>query len=117
MKETQMKSRKWTLLIASFVILTLAAIPVAAQKKPGETVSLDKKVTVKGKILYMKSLGGYYLMGEDPPGEMIIENPNPGLLKTLHEKGKTVTVEGYNTIGADHFFIEKLDGKPYRGER
>lgn len=112
-----MKSKKCTLLIAAFLILTLAAFPVAAQKTPGGTVSPDEKVTVKGKILYMKSLGGYYLMGEDPPGEMIIENPNPGLLKRLHESGKTVTVKGYNTVGADRFFIETIDGKTYRGEK
>jgi hypothetical protein len=26
---------------------------------------------------------------------------------------KAVTIEGHYTIGADHLFIEKIDGKPY----
>jgi hypothetical protein len=31
--------------------------------------------------------------------------------------GKTVTIEGHYTIGADHLFIEKIDGKQYQGAK
>ena len=74
------------------------------------------KVTVKGKIEFMQALGGYFVMGEDPPGEYMIVNQDQKLLENLKKAGKTVIIEGHYTIGADHLFIEKIDGKAYRGK-
>ena len=74
------------------------------------------KVTVKGKIAYMKNLGGHYVEGEDPPGAFFIVNPDMALLETLFKSGKTVIIDGHYTIGADHLFIEKIDGKAYQGK-
>ena len=74
------------------------------------------KVTVKGKVHYMKSLGGHFVMGEDPPGEYMIVNKDPKLLEELMKSGKTVIIDGHYTIGADYLFIEKIDGKAYQGK-
>ena len=74
------------------------------------------KVTVKGKIAYMKNMGGHYVEGEDPPGAFFIVNPDMALLETLFKSAKTVTIEGHYTMGADHLFIEKIDGNIYRGK-
>ncbi len=74
------------------------------------------KVTVKGKIAYMKNLGGHYVEGENPPGAFFIVNQDVALLEALRKSGKTVTIDGHYTIGADHLFIEKIDGQAYRGK-
>ena len=74
------------------------------------------KVTVKGKIGYMKSGSAYVVQGEAPPDELFIVNEDPKLLEELMKSGKTVTIEGHYTIGADQLFIEKIDGKVYRGK-
>ncbi len=74
------------------------------------------KVTVKGKIGYMKSVSTYVIQGEAPPDELFIVNQNPKLLEELMKSGKTVIIDGHYTIGADHLFIEKIDGKAYQGK-
>lgn len=68
---------------------------------------------MKGKIDYMENLGGYFVRGEEPPEEYFIVNQDPKLLEELMKSRKTVTIEGHSTIGADHLFIEKIDGQPY----
>ena len=52
-------------------------------------------------------------MGEDPPGAFFIVNPDPKLLEELYKSGKPITIDGHLTIGADHLFIERIDGKSY----
>ena len=88
-----------------------AATKDSAQVKP----EAKERIVVKGKIAYMKDMG-YYLTGEDQPGEYIIVNPNAKQLKNLMNQKKTIRAEGYLTMGADLFFIEKIDGKKYRGD-
>ena len=75
------------------------------------------KVTVKGKIDYMKNFGGYYVTSDDPPGEYFIVNQNQKLLEQLFKNRKAITIDGHFTIGADHLFIERIDGQPYTGEK
>ena len=70
-----------------------------------------EKVNVKGKIGYMSS--GYFLKGENPPYIYLIVNQNKPVLKDLMKKGKTVSVEGHLSMGADQLVIEKIDGKAY----
>ena len=70
---------------------------------------------VKGKIA---SFGGrYYVLGQNPPGEFLVENENPKVLGGLLKGGKILTVEGHLTLGADLLFIEKIDGKPYSAQK
>jgi len=95
-------------------IFALAAFSVAAEKAAPQKAD-EPKVTLTGKIGYMKNLGGYFLKGENPPEESMIVNQNKNVLDTLFKSQKTITVVGHYTIGADHLFIEKIDGKPYKG--
>jgi len=108
------------------IIFTLSVIAIfasfaGAQSQTKDQVSksqakaLDDKgqpVVVKGKIAYMKSLGGYFVNGEDPAGEFMIVNQDTKLLGVLLKSGKKVTING-RLRGADFLFIEKLDGKKY----
>ena len=101
--------------VASFVLAGCAPRP--AQAPSGGVMKLDgTKVTVTGKIGYMTSARTYVVQGEAPPDEMFIVNADPAVLDALMKSGKTVTIEGHYTIGADHLFIEKIDGKAYRGK-
>ena len=95
-------------------IFILAAFSVAAEKA-GSQKAGEPKVTVTGKIGYMKNLDAYLVKGENPPDQIFIVNPNKKVLEALYKSQKTITVIGHYTIGADHLFIENLDGKPYKG--
>jgi hypothetical protein len=110
--------KKYTLSI----ILILSIIGVAAgsalaqgqAKDQGAQGQLDQgqPVTVKGKIAYMKALGGYFVNGEDPAGEFMIVNQIPKILDGLFKSAKKVTIDG-RLRGADFLTIEKIDGVKY----
>jgi len=102
------------LLLAAVTALARAQVPEQAGKAP-ETQQ-KQTITIKAKIGFMKNLGGYYIEGVEPPGTIMIDNQNRPLLKKLKKSGKTVTIEGYQTLGADHLFVEKIDGKKYSGK-
>jgi hypothetical protein len=72
-----------------------------------------QKITMKGKIGYNSQSVVYYVMGENPPDQVFIVNPNKEVLDKLRTSGETVTIEGYYTIGADHLKIDKINGKKY----
>jgi len=95
-------------------VFILAAFSAEAQKA-GPQKAEELKVTVTGKIGYMKNLDAYIVKGENPPDQCFVVNPNNKVLEALYKSQKTVTVVGHYTIGADHLFIEKIDGKPYKG--
>ena len=103
------------LVIAVCAFLGCAQRSVQNQGKGGTQIE-GTKITAKGKIGYMRALGGHFVMSEEPAGEFIIVNPDPGLLEDLYKRGKTVLIEGHLTIGADRLFIEKIDGKKYQGK-
>lgn len=110
--------KKISLLQISLSLLIIAAVACSGVSQPTSTPKIEgTKTTVKGKIGYMKNLGGYIVQGENPPDELFIVNQDPKLLEDLMKSGKTVTIEGHYTIGADHLFIEKIDGQPYRGKQ
>jgi hypothetical protein len=110
-----------TRIILVLCVLTAFAA-VACAQRPAQSPSSGAmklegtKVTIKGKIGYMKNISGYVVQGEAPPDQLFIVNQDPKLLEALMKSGKTVTIEGHYTIGADHLFIEKIDGKPYQGK-
>ena len=47
----------------------------------------------------------------------MIVNPDPTVLGNHMKEGKILTIEGHWTLGADLFFIEKIDGNPYSGKK
>ena len=111
--------RKLLLIFLSLAFAASIAGPALAGG-PAKEQSLNpsemgQPVVVKGKIAFMKNLGGYVVNGEDPFGEFMIVNQNVQLLGTLVKNGKKVAIEG-RLRGAEFLFIEKIDGKPYRGE-
>ena len=113
-----MTSKNLSLIVVSFLLvlpLTCDIGFVQGQvKNDGSMVTqqVSEKVLVKGKVVYTKNLG-YYVNGEDPPGDLMVENQNIKVLKKLMKSKKTVTIEGHLTTGADNLFIEKIDGRKY----
>ena len=100
----------------SYPIVTLVACSSLPQK-PAETPKPEGSlITIKGKIDYMKNLGGYFVLGDVPAREYIIMNENLKVLEELYKSGKIVTIEGRIVRGAEYLFIEKIDGQPYRGK-
>ena len=75
-----------------------------------------ERVTIKGRIAFMEKLGGYFIQSEGLSGEFIIDNPNPAVLEAFFKSQKILTIEARYTIGAEHVFIEKIDGKAYAGK-
>ena len=111
--------RLMRIILVLSVIAVFATVACAQRQAQSPSTAVMKseatKETVKGKIGYMKSSGTYMIQGENPPDLLFIVNENPKILEELIKSGKTVTIEGHYTIGADHLFIEKIDGKTYRG--
>jgi hypothetical protein len=104
-----------------FSLLVPVLMPDAGVSQSRAAVSTpipakEQKETIHGTVDYMEHLGGYFIRGENPGGEYFIVNQNPKTLKALKDSGKTVTIIGFTTNqGAEYFFIEKIDGKKYKG--
>ena len=107
-------------ILVLLIITVFASVGCAQRTTQSPSTGVMKqestKVTVKGKIDYMKNSGVYVVRGEAPPDALFIVNQDPKLLERLVKSEKTVTIEGHYTIGADHLFIEKIDGQPYVGK-
>jgi hypothetical protein len=97
-----------TLMVSGFVFAQ------GQTQAPGAKSQNEKgdPVVVKGKIAYMKQLGGYIVNGEDPAGEFMIVNQNPQVLEKLLKSAKNIKIDG-RLRGAEFLTIEKIDGKPY----
>ena len=110
--------RHIVLVLTAISFFALAGCAQQSAQSPGTGVMKleGTKVIVKGKVGYMKNSNTYVIKGEAPPDELFIVNPDPKLLETLMKSGKTVTIEGHYTIGADHLFVERIDGQAYRGK-
>ncbi len=117
-----MQSKKMMSFFLSLMFLLVLADSGAAREPypvggSGGEIKANKKIIIKGKVNYQKGLGGYFISSEDPSGKFIIVNPNPSLLEELKKTGKTVLIEGYLTMGANHLFIGEIDGRPYLARR
>ncbi len=109
-----MKYKKLMGIILSLSVVTFVACS-GIEQKPAETTKPEgSKIIVKGKIVQYMSR--YFVAAESPPGEFIIVNEDTKLLDELLKSGRTVTIEGREAMGADRLFIEKIDGRPYRGK-
>jgi hypothetical protein len=108
---------KKNLFFIMLLVLSILSFTVSTVFPQGTTTGKDiQKVTIKGKIGFMERLGGYYVMAENPPSELFIVNQDKKVLERLKQRGKTVTIKGHFTIGADHLMIEKINGKKYSGK-
>ena len=105
-------------IILSLSFLAMVACSAVSQKPAGTTKPEGPQMTIKGKIDYMKNLGGYFVRSLEPTGEFFIMNQDPKLLEELFRSGKILTIEGRINLalGAEYLFIEKIDDQPYRGK-
>lgn len=122
-EEKEMKSKKvWLSLMMSLLMVAWVsslAFSQAVTQEPGPAGQPQEgpKVTIEGKILYMKSFGGYIVVSETPHEEYKIINENAKVLGDLATKGKPAKIEGRLPRGAYLLFIEKIDGKAYKGAK
>jgi hypothetical protein len=112
-----MKRRKLLVGILSslLIVLFMAGICYAqGQAKETNTPGKQTLETIKGRIDYNERMGGYFIKGVEPGGELFIANKDTKILKKLKESGKTAMIEGhYGKGGAEYFIIEKINGKKY----
>ena len=106
-----MKKRRILLSVSVLLVFMFVAGTVFAQGSAANKEA--QKVTMKGKIGYNEQSVVYYVMGENPPDQVFIVNPNKKVLDKLKMSGETVTIEGHYTIGADHLMIDKINGQKY----
>lgn len=106
------------ILFLSITVLWAGAGYAQQAPRPSEAGNdlWQSKLTLKGQIGKNKSFGGYYVKGADPARAFFILNQNANVLKKLFKSGKKVAIEGQLKGGADNLFIEKIDGRPYRGD-
>jgi hypothetical protein len=85
----------------------------------GKINDARQEISLSGKIAYAKESGGYFLM-TGSAGNKIILNQNEATLKKLAQGRKRVSIQGRTNpldIKARYIFIEKIDGKAYKGEK
>ena len=76
-----MKKRLILLSVSVLLVLLFVASTVLAQ---GSAANKEvQKVTMKGKIGYNEQSVVYYVMGENPPSQVFIVNPNKKVLEKL----------------------------------
>jgi hypothetical protein len=76
-------------------------------------------ITLTGKISHADSLGGYFL-DAGAAGHKVILNQNYQTFKELAQKRRRVKIQGRTSpfdLKARYLFIEKIDGKPYHGDK
>lgn len=112
-----MKARKVSLLIVlSILILTFCVSAGTCQDKDKSQPPLqDPQKILEGRIVYLKSYGGFVLITQAPHEEYKIINKNEKILGDLAKQRKIVKIEGRFPQGAYFLFIEKIDGKEYLG--
>lgn len=109
------KRRIGFLILVAFTLAVLA--PAVLAQAPATEVKKEavRTTSIKGKIDYMKDLGGYYVRGVEPGGEWMIVNQNTAVLKKLMKSKKTLTITG-TLKGAEFLTIQTIDGKKYTGK-
>ena len=112
-----MNHRRLIQIILGLAVFTLVACSGLTQKPTETTKPEGSPITVKGKIDFMKNLGGYFILGDVPAREYFIVNENLKVLEELYKSGKIVTIEGRIVRAAEYLFIEKIDGQPYAGKQ
>ena len=112
-----MNYKKFVRVVLSLMVVAVVAVSVVTQKQAESAEPEGFKITIKGKIDYKQSMGGYFVRGEEPVEGYFIMNENPKILEELFKSGKTLSIEGRIVKGAEYLFIEKIDGKQYAGKK
>jgi hypothetical protein len=120
-QEDPMVNRK---LLWVAMLLALSATAAWAQFIPdpdvqGKINHARQEISLRGKIGHADGLGGYYL-NAGTAGHKIILNQNYDTLKNLARHRQEVKIQGRTDpfdLQARYLFIEKIDGKPYHGDK
>ena len=117
-----MHTKKLMLGIVSLAIMVSLVVPGLAQEagkslKSPFSPQAASKVTMDGKIVFLKSYGGYIVIRQKPHEEYKIINENAKVLGALAKEGKTVNVEGTLPRGAYLLSIDKINGGKYQGDK
>ena len=117
-----MHTKKVMLWIVTLAIMVSLIVPVLAQEagkgqKPEVAPQAATKITMEGKIVFMKNFGGYIVISQTPHEEYKIINENAKVLGALAKEGKMVKIEGTLPRDAYLLSIEKIDGKKYQGDK
>jgi hypothetical protein len=117
-----MHAKKAMLGIATLALMVALVVPGLAQEAgkgqaPAVAAQEVPKITMDGKIVFMKSYGGYIVISEMPHEEYKIINENAKVLGALAKAGKTVNIEGTLPRGAYLLSIDKINGKKYQGDK
>ena len=105
-----------TLAIMAFLVSPGLAQEAGKGQKPAIVAQEVLKITMEGKIVFMKNYGGYIVISEMPHEEYKIINENAKVLGALAKEGKKVKIEGTLPRGAYLLSIDKIDGKKYQGD-
>ena len=96
-----MKKKKTLSIAVSVVLIVFSIMAVAyaagAPQAQGGGLPTEPQL-IQGKIAYMERLGGYYIQGIDPPGDVMIDNPNQASLQPLAKNGNLVHIFGRFTV-------------------
>ena len=113
-----MKKKIVSMVVILSVVVLAASFGSAGGPAPEQSSAQAAKgqpVVVKGKLDYVQRVDRFFVRAEKPSTDLMVVNPDPKLLGQLSKSGKTVTIQGRLEGGADLLFIEKIDGKVYRG--
>jgi hypothetical protein len=103
------------MVLSIFMLASSTNIAISQEKGQIQAPAEGPQTTLEGKIVYLKSFGGYVVITEAPHEEYKIINENEKILGDLVKKDKLVKIEGRLPRGAYLLFIEKIDGKNYSG--
>ena len=105
-----------TLAILAFLVSPSLAQETGKTQQPAVSQEIPK-ITMEGKIVFMKNYGGYIVISEQPHEEYKIINENAKVLSAYAKAGKKVKIEGTLPRGAYLLSIDKINGKKYQGDK
>jgi hypothetical protein len=106
--------KKVMVFVALSLLVAALAVPACVAQITTTKEGVNK-IVLKGKVDHMQMLGGYFIKGEDPPGEFMIVNKNDKVFEKLMKSKKTIKIEG-TLKGAEWVTVEKINGKKYTAE-
>jgi hypothetical protein len=110
-----MRRKNLLVLMVLGVFFLVTSTNLAISQVKAQAGAEGTATSLEGKIVYLKSFGGYVVITEAPHEEYKIINENEKILGDLAKKGKPVKIEGRLPRGAYLLMIDKIDGKPYPG--
>jgi hypothetical protein len=117
-----MRTKQVMLGFVTLAVMLTLVVPGLGQEvgkgvNPAVSPKALHKVTMDGKVVFLKSYSGYVVIRQKPHEEYKIINENAEVLGPLAKEGKTVKIEGTLQRGAYFLSIDKINGKEYQGTK